>query len=162
MRGSSWPLAVLPLLLACGPSPSEIDYAGPTAEWREFAGTKGGSHWSELTQIDRENVAQLEFAWEHRSGDSHPGGDGHAATWLQATPLVVNGTLYYNTPFMRVFALDPETGEERWVYDPVLKDRSGDGPYPLSGRGIAYWEEPERGRGRRVSGGFSTGRGTPS
>lgn len=136
-------LALPGLLVACGPPAPEIDYSGPTAEWREFAGTKGGSHWSELNQIDRGNVGQLELAWEHQSGDSHPGGEGHGATWLQATPLVVNGTLYYNTPFMRVFALDPQTGEERWVFDPVLRDRSVDGPYPLSGRGLAYWEEPE-------------------
>jgi quinoprotein glucose dehydrogenase len=130
------------LLIGCNDSALEIDYSGPTAGWREFAGTKGGSHYSELTQIDRANVAQLELAWVHESGDTHPGGDGHAATWLQATPLVVNGTLYYNTPFMRIFALDPETGEERWMFDPKLVDRSVEGPYPLAGRGIAYWEEP--------------------
>ena len=49
---------------ACGAPPPEIDYSGPTAEWREFAGTKGGSHFSGLTQIDRSNVEHLELAWQ--------------------------------------------------------------------------------------------------
>jgi quinoprotein glucose dehydrogenase len=130
------------LLAGCFEPAPEIDYSGPTADWREFAGTKGGSHYSQLTQIHRANVEHLELAWVHESGDTHPGGDGNSATWLQATPLVVNGTLYYNTPFMRIFALDPETGEERWMFDPELADRSSGGPYPLAGRGVAYWEEP--------------------
>jgi quinoprotein glucose dehydrogenase len=134
-------LLLSPLVLACAPlPPPEIDYTGPTAEWREFAGTKGGSHFSPLTQIDRENVGHLEIAWTHVSGDFHAGAADHAPTWFQATPLVVGGTLYYNTPFMRVFALDPETGEERWMFDPELRDRSVEGPYPLAGRGVAYWE----------------------
>jgi quinoprotein glucose dehydrogenase len=134
--------------MACGGGPLAIDTSGPTAEWREFAGTLGGTHFSELTQIDRDNVAHLELAWEHKSGDFHPGSADHAPTWFQATPLVVNGTLYYNTPFMRIFALDPETGEERWVFDAGLVDRSVEGPYPLAGRGVAYWEEaaPRAGR----------------
>ena len=129
-------------LAACHGAPrTPIDYSGPTGEWREFAGTRGGSHFSPLTQINRENVGQLELAWVHKSGDTHGPSADHAPTWLESTPLVVNGTLYYNTPFMRVFALDPETGKERWVFDPVLRDRSVEGPYPLAGRGVAYWEE---------------------
>ena len=138
-------LFAVALLAACGAPPPEIDYSGPVSDWREYAGTKGGSHWSALTQIDRDNVAHLELAWVHESGDTHPGAADHSPTWFQSTPLVVNGTLYYNTPFMRVFALDPETGEERWVFDPGLVDHSVGGPYPLAGRGLAYWaaESPE-------------------
>jgi len=41
---------------------------------------------------------------------------------------------------MRVFALDPETGAERWMFDPVLQSRNTGGPYPLTCRGVAYWE----------------------
>ena len=37
---------------------------------------------------------------------------------FEATPLVVDGTLYLSTPFNRVIALDPATGAERWTYDP--------------------------------------------
>jgi len=160
MRSSTSPrwLASALLVVACG-APPPIDYAGPTADWPEFAGTKGGSHFSPLTQIDRDNVAHLELAWEHKSGDWHRGAADHAPTWFQATPLVVNGTLYYNTPLARVFALDPETGEERWVFDPGLVDRSVEGPYPLAGRGVAYWQE--RGQEKGQAGGRARDPGAP-
>ena len=42
---------------------------------------------------------------------------------------------------MRVFALDPETGVERWEFNPHLGSKSRGGPYPLTCRGVAYWEE---------------------
>lgn len=149
-----WRLRAVPLLLACVAlacgQATPIDYSGPTAEWPEFSGTSKGQgiHYSPLHQINRENIGQLELAWEHRTGDSFPGSAELAPTAHQVTPLVVNDTLYYCTPYMRVFALDPETGEERWVFDPELRAREIGGPYPLTCRGLAYWaaDTPEEGQ----------------
>ena len=39
-------------------------------------------------------------------------------TSFMVTPILVQDTLYYCTSFNRVFALDPATGKQRWVYDP--------------------------------------------
>ena len=124
--------------LACGRAP--IDYSGPTAEWRDFAGDKGALHFSPLTQVTPSNVGSLELAWTHHSGDFHPGDAQNAPTTMQVTPLVVGDTLYYCTGYMRVFALEAETGKQKWVYDPHLRARATGGPYPLTCRGVAYWE----------------------
>jgi quinoprotein glucose dehydrogenase len=135
--------------LACGRAGTPaIDYSGPTGIWPEYAGSEDGIHYSPLTQITRENVGRLELAWTHRSGDFSRGSAEEAPTAFQATPLVVNAHLYYCTPHMRVFALDPETGAERWRFDPVLAHRGPKGPYPLTCRGVSYWEaaQPEPGR----------------
>jgi len=134
------------LAAACYRS-APLDFSGPTAEWPEYAGDKGGLHYSPLTQVTPENVRRLELVWSHHSGDFSAGSAEHAPTAFQATPLVVNDTLYYCTPYMRVFALDPETGAERWSFDPVLAGRGVGGPYPLTCRGVAYWEEAAARRG---------------
>lgn len=133
------------LLLGCGEGRGvdEIDYTGPTSEWRHWGGTPGASHHSVLNQITPENVRSLEVAWTHHSGDFFDGSGDSKVTAFQVTPLVVNDLLYYCTPFMRVFALDPETGKERWRFDPDLKARHGEGPYPLTCRGVAYWADSE-------------------
>ncbi|MBB83180.1 MAG: glucose dehydrogenase [Deltaproteobacteria bacterium] len=136
-------LAVLSLLLplfGCS-DPRELDTSGPVAEWRHWGGTRGADHHSPLTQITKDNVGDLEVAWMHRSGDFFDASGYSKVTALQATPLVVNDLLYYCTPFMRVFALDPETGEEVWSFDPDFKERHGEGPYPLICRGVSYWED---------------------
>lgn len=124
------------------PAPDyEISFDGPTDEWPIWGRTSGAIHHSPLTQIDKQNVGALKVAWTHRSGDYYDGSGYSKVTSLQVTPLVVNEKLYYCTPFMRVFALDPETGKEIWQFDPKLQDRHGEGPYPLICRGVSYWED---------------------
>jgi quinoprotein glucose dehydrogenase len=51
--------------------------------------------------------------------------------------------MYFCTGFNRVIALDAETGEERWSFDPELRAKRGKGPYPLTCRGVAYWPGEE-------------------
>ncbi|NQZ95735.1 MAG: pyrroloquinoline quinone-dependent dehydrogenase [Myxococcales bacterium] len=134
-------LASAAALIGCD-SGEAIDYSGPTGDWPIYQGDPGAMHYSPLDQVHRGNVADLEVAWTHRSGDYSDGRGEVGATTFQATPIVVNDTMYYCTPFQRVFALDPETGEEKWVFDPELRLRGGAGPYPLNCRGVTYWEEP--------------------
>ncbi|MCZ6782716.1 MAG: pyrroloquinoline quinone-dependent dehydrogenase [Proteobacteria bacterium] len=126
------------LLLACSDS-APVDLSGPLAQWPDYGGDKGGLNWSPLTQIDTANVGDLEVAWVHHSGDFSDGSGEITRTSLQVRPIVVDDTLYYCTPFNRVFALDPETGEERWVFDPELVALRLSGPYNLTCRGVAYW-----------------------
>jgi len=127
-------------LAACGdesPPP-----AATVAEWPEYGGDLGGGRYSPLAEIDRDNVNDLELAWEHRSGDVSDGSDGSTRTSLNATPIVVEGTLYYCTGLHRVYALDPETGEERWRFDPGVRHTRLEGPYPRVCRGVAWWRDP--------------------
>jgi len=116
-----------------------VDYSGPVADWPEYGGDKGGMRYSPLTQINADNVTDLELAWVYRHGDFSDGEGEYTRTSFQATPIVVNDTMYFCTGFMRVVALDPETGRERWSFDPVLQSKRGRGPYPLTCRGVAYW-----------------------
>ena len=115
-------------------------------DWVAFGSDPGGSQHSTLSRIDTGNVARLKRAWVHRSGDfvdaPQPRG-----TILQTTPLHVNGMLYLCTPMNRVFALDPVTGKERWVFDPHRADSKSGRPalspplaFPGRCRGVAYWQ----------------------
>jgi quinoprotein glucose dehydrogenase len=130
-------LLILPLI-GCGP-PAELDYSGPLAQWPEYGGDKGGLSYSPLTQITAANADRLEVAWVHRSGDFSDGSGEFSKTAFQVTPIVIDDALYYCTGFNRVFALDAETGSERWVFDPGLRARRLKGPYSLTCRGVAYW-----------------------
>jgi quinoprotein glucose dehydrogenase len=130
--------------LACAPPPP-IDLDGPIAGWPEYGGTKGGMRYSPLTQISRENVTHLEPAWVYRSGDISDGSDGTTRTSFNATPILVEDTLYFCTPFNRVVAVDAETGSERWAFDPVLSLQRIEGPYTRACRGVAHLHDPADG-----------------
>ena len=142
-------LALIALTAGCqagsGTPPQAAGEAPPvgpdTAEWRHYGG-EGARQFSPLGEIHAGNVEQLELAWEHRSGDTSDGTGEWGFASLQVTPLVVEDSLFYCTPFGRVFALDAETGAERWSFDPEVRNRHS-GLYPVVCRGVAYWESGE-------------------
>ncbi len=86
-------------------------------------------------------MAALAVAWEHHSGDISDGSGDTSRTSFQARAIVPNGTLYYCSGLNKVFALDPETGAERWRFDPKLQNRKLGGPYPLVCRGVSWWKD---------------------
>lgn len=135
-------LLLLVTTLACG-EVEPLDLSGPVADWPAYGGDAGGLRHSPLTQITRANVRRLELAWVHHHGDVSDGSGDTTRTSFNATPIVVGDTLYFCTGMNRVIALDPETGEERWSFDPELRLRRLRGPYPLVCRGVAHWAEQE-------------------
>ncbi|MAE94713.1 MAG: hypothetical protein CL910_08650 [Deltaproteobacteria bacterium] len=113
---------------------------GPAAGWPTWGGAPEGTRYSPLTGITPANVSQLQLAWSFRTGDfSPPGSARPVRTSFQATPILVDDALVFCTPFNRVFALDAETGRERWVFDPEV---SREGRSGRTCRGVAAWRGP--------------------
>jgi quinoprotein glucose dehydrogenase len=69
---------------------------------------------------------------------------------FEATPIVVDGVLYLSTPFNRVVALDPETGKERWVFDPRVSRTARFSE--VTSRGVSTWpaRPAKEGERRRI------------
>lgn len=113
------------------------------SEWPAYGNDPGGMRYSPLSQINRENVSKLKVAWVFHTGDVSDGIRDRRRSGFEATPILVGGTLYFTTPFNRVIALDPETGRQRWAYDPNvdLTLDYGDG---LVNRGVATWLDSRR------------------
>jgi quinoprotein glucose dehydrogenase len=109
------------------------------ADWPAYGHDPGGSRYSPLTQINRENVSRLKIAWTYRTGDINIEARASGKAAFEATPILVDGTLYLSTPFSRIIALDPETGKERWVYDPKI-DLSLNYSEATS-RGVSTWQD---------------------
>ncbi|MDH3641145.1 MAG: pyrroloquinoline quinone-dependent dehydrogenase [Gammaproteobacteria bacterium] len=122
---------------------------GEDIGWPAYGGAPGGGHHTAAAQITPDNVHELKVAWTHRSGDFREGtvrgvegfsDDAVAPSAFVGTPIVVNDTLYYCTPFNRVFALNPQTGEERWVFDPGVNI---DDEHLTNCRAVSSWTDPE-------------------
>lgn len=110
-------------------------------DWPYYGHDAGGMRYSPLTQINRDNVSHLKVAWTFHTGDISDGRGKTKRSGFETTPILIDGTLYLTTPFNRVIALDPETGRQRWAYDPKteLTWNYGDG---LINRGVAIWPAP--------------------
>lgn len=140
---TSWLVVIACLLLSAGVSQAEAGDAEPGADWPYYGGDVGGQRYSGLAQINTHNVAQLQVAWIYHTGDVADGTRTKRKSAFETTPIVVDGTMYLSTPFSRVIALDPETGTEKWRYDPQI-DLQASYSEGLVNRGVSTWRDPNR------------------
>ncbi len=108
-------------------------------EWRHYAADRASTKYSPAAQIDASNVSELEVAWRWVTPDGQvdakaPAGD------LKGTPLMVGDTLYAVSALNLVSAVNPETGEELWTYDPRAYERGVPTHGGFTQRGIEFWE----------------------
>ncbi|WP_428659480.1 PQQ-binding-like beta-propeller repeat protein [Runella sp.] len=106
-------------------------------DWPKYGGNSAGSRYSELTQINKQNVSQLQLAWSYDTEENNnPDGKGND---IQCQPIVVNGIMYGTTPRLKLFAVDAGTGKQIWKYDPFSNPNVKPSFHPV--RGVVYWEE---------------------
>ncbi|MBV6288858.1 glucose/quinate/shikimate family membrane-bound PQQ-dependent dehydrogenase [Pseudomonas aegrilactucae] len=104
-------------------------------DWAHWGNTTAGNRFAALDQINKGNVDKLQVAWTFRTGDL-PQSTGAGAE-DQNTPLQIGDTLYSCTAYGKVFALDVDTGKQRWMFDP-----KGSAPNWQRCRGLGYAEVP--------------------
>lgn len=114
--------------------------------WPYYGGDQGGMKFSALTQVTKQNVSQLKLAWEWKTDEKDLKEFATKPGVFEATPLVVDGTMYLVTPYNRVVALDPVTGKEKWSYDPeAYKDGQPPNGTGFVHRGIALRKDSATG-----------------
>jgi len=135
--------SLLASLFATLASSSAHAQSPAASDWPNYGNDPGGMRYSPLIQINRENAAKLKVAWVFHIGDISDGSGGRKRSGFETTPILVDGTLYFTTPFNRVIALDPETGKQLWAFDPRI-DQTLDYGDGLVNRGVATWLDPAR------------------
>jgi quinoprotein glucose dehydrogenase len=99
------------------------------SDWPMYNYDLHGTRHSPLSEINTENVGDLEEAWSFNIG--RLSNSGSLTGGSEATPIVVDGVMFL--PLAEaVIALDAETGEEIWTYQMSIDA-------PPSRRGVSYW-----------------------
>ncbi len=125
--------ATLLVLGNCTSETKSIDTFDNYIDWGIYRGDNKGNQYSELDQINLENVQQLAIAWEYHHGNPAPPS-------MYSNPIVIDGLLYFTAPNLDVIAINAKNGEEIWRF--VAADHSISGE-ETSGRnrGVAYWAD---------------------
>lgn len=112
------------------------------AGWYAYGGDAGGTRYSPLMQINDGNVHRLKEAWRFRTGelDTYTGTKAKEKAAFEATPVLIDNTLYFSTPSSRVFALNPATGHKKWMYDPKIDLKKNYSE--ITSRGVSVWPSP--------------------
>ena len=139
------PFAAAVVILALGGALASArqSTASSAGEWTHYGGNAGSQKYSPLDQITRDNVSRLDVAWRWASPDNplvaadpllRPG-------MYHDTPLLVRGVLYTVTSLGQVAAIDPASGQTRWIFDPGSWKNGRPGNLGFVHRGLAYWSD---------------------
>lgn len=134
---------LLVLLTAAAPHTAQAQ-SPDASDWGYYGGDVFGGRFSSLAQIDRTNVNKLQVAWTFHTGELGEGFARSGKLTFESTPVLAFGSLYLETATNIVFALDPETGKERWRYNPRVDRTKQYGE--ASSRGVSVWENATPGK----------------
>ena len=163
--------AVAAAIVSANPFLSSAQPGAPNGEWPTYGGDLYSSKYAPLDRINKDNVGELEVVWRWVTADARlsvttPSGEWFASSreifnelqrrdpnrWrgglpprlgsLKATPLMVGGVLYLNTPLYQAAAIDAATGETIWVHNPKSYE-AGTPTMTLqwNARGVARWSD---------------------
>ena len=79
--------------------------------WLAFGRTYDERRFSPLKQINKDSVSNLGLVWSKDMGTNRA---------LEATPIVVDGIMFFTSTWSRVYAVEALTGETVWSFDPKV------------------------------------------
>jgi len=111
----------------------QVEALPGNVSWPGYGNDSKERRFVPLTQINAGNVHRLGLAWSL---------DLEGETALEATPLEVDGVLYFSGSLSTVYAVDARKGKLLWKYDPHEAEAI---PRELRrvfsvNRGVAYWD----------------------
>eukprot|EP00439_Symbiodinium_sp_Y106_P088075 s1_g611.t1 len=110
----------------------QSEQRGNKENWVTTGGDFFETRFSQLSSINTSTVADLGFAWDY---------DTLTQRGMEATPVVVDGKMFFSGTWGQVYALNAATGEELWYFDPeVPGEIAGDACCDIVNRGVAVWD----------------------
>src|SRR5690242_18146117 len=114
MKLSTWVMAASILAITAGTAAANdelMKLETDSNQWVMATGDYSNHRYSELKQITKENVKNLQPVWTFSTGVLR----GH-----EGAPLVIGNMMYVHTPFPNiVYALDlSKNGQIAWKYEP--------------------------------------------
>lgn len=88
-----------------------VDAEQHAGDWMAPGLDLAETHGSPLDQIHVGNVKDLGLLWSHDLGTRRG---------IEATPIVVDGILFFTGPWSIVYAFDARSGTELWKWDPEV------------------------------------------
>ena len=110
------------------------------SDWTAYGGSHAGTRYAPHDGINKDNVSGLTPVWTAETGQ---------VGRFSATPIQIGDGVFLCTAQNIMIALDADTGEERWRFDP----ENDTPPYGIVGncRGVTYYHIPDRPKGEHCA-----------
>lgn len=119
------------ILTSCATENQKDELFQTGKDYPTYGGNNANNRYSPLTQINTDNVKDLEVVWTYFANDTikFP-----SRREIQCQPIVVDGVLYGTSAELNLFALNAATGEQLWKFEPNSDKLH-------SNRGVMYWKD---------------------
>lgn len=126
VRSVGFVLLFCVVFMGCETSEKTNTFKNNYTTWSSYLGGSDRNHYSTLSQITPENVADLKVAWSYSLTDYGQ---------MQMNPIIVDTVLYGVSADLQVFAVHAGTGKEIWRFGDLLKAGHS------TSRGVSYWQK---------------------
>jgi quinoprotein glucose dehydrogenase len=118
------------LLIGCNKQGSPYN---ENRTWSIYKADAESSSYSPLTQVNKENVHQLQLAWTFRMNDALENARRGSS---ECNPIIIDGVMYATSARHRLYAIHASNGQPLWSFDPFNGGEGGG-----VNRGVTYWEK---------------------
>ena len=109
-----------------------INAESEPGNWIAHGRTYEEQRFSPLLKINKDSVSDLGLAWYKDMGTNRA---------LEATPIVVDGIMFFTSTWSRVYAVEAKTGKTIWKFDPeVPGEWARKACCDIVNRGVAVYE----------------------
>ena len=109
-----------------------INAESEPGNWIAHGRTYEEQRFSPLLTINKDSVSDLGLAWYKDMGTNRA---------LEATPIVVDGIMFFTSTWSRVYAVEAKTGKTIWKFDPeVPGEWARKACCDIVNRGVAVYE----------------------
>lgn len=120
------------LLFGCSEGPKE-----KFKSWTVYSGDPSGSKFSDLSEINKDNVGSLKLLWELEIFDEKE----YHRNGIQCNPIIIGDQMFIIGPDMKVHAINAKQGTINWSFDPFPGEK-----YSGNSRGVTYFDDGVKGR----------------
>ena len=112
-------------------------------QWPHYSSDLYASRFLNTEKLTDTNFSNLTMAWRWTSPTENilANNTDLEAFWNESTPIMINGVLFVSSQFNHVIALNAETGQTIWTFDPQSYLAGRPPNHGFVHRGVAYWEK---------------------
>ena len=112
-------------------------------QWPHYSSDLYASRFLNTEKLTDTNFSNLTMAWRWTSPTENilANNTDLEAFWNESTPIMINGVLFVSSQFNHIIALNAETGQTIWTFDPQSYQAGRPPNHGFVHRGVAYWEK---------------------
>ena len=137
------PITTTPTVTSACTSEGGAPTVSQQLQWPHYSSDQHASRYLDTDKLTETNFSNLTLAWRWTSPTENllAANSDLEAFWNESTPIMINGVLFVSSQFNHIVAINAETGQAIWTFDPQSYQAGRPPNHGFVHRGVAYWEK---------------------